>query len=85
VGDEVIDIWCESMPTLGDDAISRRGGQWHFDLAEANRLQLRSAGLREDAIERSMICTRCDEASWFSHRGQGPATGRFASIISVVE
>jgi YfiH family protein len=85
VGDEVSEAWSESMPANGATALSRRDGQWHFDLAEANRLQLRAAGVREDAIERSGVCTRCGGNSWFSHRGQGPKTGRFASIISVVE
>lgn len=85
VGDEVIDAWRASMPMRGETAMSRQDGHWHFDLAEANRLQLRSAGLRDDAIERSGICTRCAGHEWFSHRGQGPTTGRFASIIAVVE
>lgn len=85
VGDEVIDGWRAGMPRDGDSAISRSDGTWHFDLAEANRLQLRAAGVREDAIERSGICTRCNGDAWFSHRGQGPRTGRFASIITVIE
>ncbi len=85
VGDEVVDSWSNSMPAGGDTAVAHRDGQLHFDLSQANYLQLRSAGLRKDAIERSEICTRCSGQSWFSHRGQGPHTGRFASIISVVE
>jgi YfiH family protein len=85
VGDEVVDGWQRSMPHGGDGAVSRTNGLWHFDIAEANRWQLRAAGVREDAIERADICTRCGGDAWFSHRGQGPATGRFASIISVIE
>ena len=85
VGDEVADAWLDSTSMNGDAALSRPNGQWHFDLAEANRLQLQAAGMRDDAIERSAICTRCSGGSWFSHRGQGPTTGRFASIIAVVE
>jgi YfiH family protein len=84
VGDEVIGSWTTAMPG-GEPAVSRSNGQWHFDIAEANRLQLRAAGLRDDAIEHSGVCTRCSSDEWFSHRGQGPATGRFASIITVVE
>lgn len=85
VGDEVIEGWRNSMPPDGERAISHPNGQWHFDIAEANRLQLRAAGVRDDAIERSQICTRCGGDRWFSHRGQGPLTGRFASIITVIE
>ncbi len=85
VGDEVFDGWHDAMPQGGDTAIRRPNGRWHFDLAEANRLQLRAAGVRGDAIEQSHICTKCSQNSWFSHRAQGPATGRFASIITVIE
>jgi YfiH family protein len=85
VGDEVVEGWRSSMPAGGDSAIFRSGDAWHFDLEEANWLQLRAMGLRNDAIERSRICTRCHGDEWFSHRGQGPTTGRFASIISVIE
>jgi len=85
VGDEVISGWGDSMPMGGDGAISRPNGQWHFDIAEANRLQLRAAGVRDDAIECASICTCCAGDRWFSHRGQGPTTGRFASIIAVIE
>jgi YfiH family protein len=85
VGPDVAEAWIDAMPANGDAAFARHDGQWHFDLAEANRLQLRAAGLRNDAIEQSEICTRCSGSSWFSHRGQGPATGRFASIITVIE
>ena len=85
VGDEVLDSWHNSMPSGGERAVSRPNGQWHFDITEANWMQLRAAGVREDAIERSRVCTRCGGDDWFSHRGQGPATGRFASIITVIE
>lgn len=85
VGEEVADAWRSLMPANGELALMKSNGQWHFDLAEANYVELRAAGLRADAIERSGVCTRCGGPSWFSHRGQGPTTGRFASIIAVVE
>ncbi len=85
VGDEVVEGWRDSMSMSGESALSRSNGTWNFDLAEANRLQLRAAGLRDDAIERSGVCTKCSGETWFSHRGQGPTTGRFASIIAVIE
>ena len=81
----MIEAWRTKMPFDGERALSHPNGQYHFDLAEANHMQLRAAGVRGEAIERSDICTRCDGSSWFSHRGQGPTTGRFASIITVLE
>lgn len=85
VGDEVIEQWKATMPAGGETAISRPRGQWHFDLEEANWQQLRAAGVRADAIERSRACTKCNSEIWFSHRAQGALTGRFASIITVIE
>lgn len=85
VGDEVVEGWRQAAIPGYDQAIRRSGNSWHFDLATANELQLRSTGVRPDAIERSGVCTRCNGDDWFSHRGQGAATGRFASIISVIE
>lgn len=85
VGDEVADAWTGAGPANAAGALRRTPEGWHFDLAEANRLQLRESGMRDDAIEQSRICTRCSGATWFSHRGQGPRTGRFASIIAVTE
>lgn len=85
VGDEVIEGWTKAAVRAGKRAVERTSGTWHFDLAEANRLQLLAAGVRPDAIELSGICTRCQSNEWFSHRAQGPLTGRFASIITVIE
>jgi copper oxidase (laccase) domain-containing protein len=58
--------------------------RWAFDLERANRWLLRRAGLDDPRIETSGICTRCGGEAWFSHRGQGPLTGRFASIVALV-
>ena len=85
VGDEVIEQWSAAPVPGGARAIRRSDGRWHFDLAEANRQQLQAAGVRPDAIGCSGICTRCEGDRWFSHRAQGPLTGRFASIITVIE
>jgi copper oxidase (laccase) domain-containing protein len=42
-----------------------------------------NAGLAASKIEVSSVCTATDGERWFSHRGQGPLTGRFAAIISI--
>ena len=83
VGPEVAAAW--TVATAGDApaALSRAGPRWRFDLVEANRFWLARAGLDPDAVETSGICTRCRGDEWFSHRGQGPDTGRFAAIIAL--
>ncbi len=51
----------------------------YFDLRELSRHQLLEAGLRNERIEVSRICTRCKSDLFFSYRGEGD-TGRFATV-----
>ncbi|MCJ7751477.1 MAG: peptidoglycan editing factor PgeF, partial [Armatimonadetes bacterium] len=62
----------------------RRERKWYADLAEANRRQLLAAGVREENIELSAICTACHADEFFSERRLGRPTGRFAAFIRVV-
>lgn len=86
VGDEVAAAW---IGLVGDEhgqiASQPHGARWQFDLAGANAFLLRAAGVRFGQIERSGICTRCGGDDWFSHRGQGPLTGRFGAMIALAE
>ena len=84
VGPEVVDAW---TAVEGDPAAVVAGtgpaARPHFDLTTANRWSLVRAGLRPDRIDLAGICTRCDGEAWFSHRGQGPTTGRFGAVIGL--
>lgn len=51
--------------------------RWLFDLRAANAAQLVSAGVRPDRVSVASECTIGDER-FFSHRREGPDTGRFA-------
>jgi YfiH family protein len=84
VGDEVIEAW-RSLSGAADTPISRRDGTWRFDLKAANAHQHREAGLHHRNIDISVVCTASDTDRWFSHRAQGPLTGRFAAVISIAE
>ena len=84
VGDEVIDAW-RSLPRASDAPVSQYDGTWRFDLKAANAYQLRAAGIQQRHIEVSNVCTASDTDRWFSHRAQGPLTGRFAAVISIAE
>jgi YfiH family protein len=84
VGDDVLAAWREASPNAIDVAISAFGERWRFDLDAANRWLLRRAGLAESRIESSGVCTRCGGNEWFSHRGQGPDTGRYGAIVAIV-
>jgi len=84
VGADVADRWTDRVGVENAHlGLLSSGSRWSFDLAAANSLLLLEAGLRPEHIEHSGICTRCGGADWFSHRGQGPATGRFGAIIAL--
>ena len=85
VGGEVIEAWTALAGDDAPEAVRDLGGQPAFDLPTANRMLLDRAGVRAGHVELSGICTRCGGDRWFSHRGQGPATGRFAAVIAIAE
>jgi hypothetical protein len=79
VGEEVVDA-------LGDAAVCERRPEWpkpHLNLAEANRRQLVRAGVPEEQIEISSLCTRCREDLFFSYRRDGKNTGLLLSVIGI--
>jgi len=81
VGDEVVagfqERWAEARMTV------HGGPRVHLDLKGLNAYQLTRAGVARDAIELSPLCTVADQDRLFSHRAQGPHTGRFAAIIGI--
>jgi YfiH family protein len=90
VGPEVVAAVRQAFPEAGHLLIRQPAspdngqgdpgpGRLHLDLPEANRWQLARAGV--DQIEVSGICTRCQRDVYFSHRGDGGHTGRFAAVM----
>ena len=82
VGEEVVTAFRGRWPDM--DVVERRGHRWHLDLKRANAWQLERAGVPRASIEVSELCTVADQDRLFSHRAQGPATGRFAAIVGIV-
>ena len=58
---------------------SRRQGHWMADLWALARLRLGRAGVSE--ITGGDRCTHGESAHFFSHRREGPATGRMATLV----
>ena len=54
----------------------------HFDLWAISRLQLRRAGVREENMETTGLCTRCNPDLFYSWRGEKTA-GRFVAVIGL--
>jgi purine-nucleoside/S-methyl-5'-thioadenosine phosphorylase / adenosine deaminase len=55
----------------------------HLDLHKANRSQLLAAGLLAKNIYVSDLCTACHTSLLFSHRREGPFSGRLMSVIGL--
>lgn len=80
VGDEVI-ARVRAALKQADSLLIVRDGSTHFDLWQANTLQLRALGVEQ--IEMANLCTahRTDEFySWRAERGN---TGRFGAIVAI--
>jgi YfiH family protein len=56
----------------------------HLDLRKANRSQLATAGLHAKNIHVSDLCTACHTGLLFSHRREGPLSGRLMSAIGFI-
>lgn len=88
VGEEVIGA-VEKAFANPDDLLrepSRNGATGrsaHFDLPEANRINLTNAGV--GAIEMFGICTACRTDLFFSHRAERGRTGRFGTVFALGE
>jgi len=67
VGD---DIAADYRDRFGDEAVKGR----NLDLWTVGERVLRDAGV--EAVQRLDLCTACDSQQFFSHRRDGPVTGR---------
>ena len=76
VGLEVVEGIERLVPK--DRFVKQKSGAIHVDLKAANRFQLEQAGVQ--AIDVLSDCTH-QSPLFFSHRRDGPATGRMASVI----
>lgn len=66
----------------GDGGLHARQGRYaHFNLPEANRMNLAHAGVR--TIELSEHCTACRTDLFFSHRAEKGRTGRFGTVFAL--
>ena len=80
VGADVVEALADR---LGDPSPFLRPGRAsrpHLDLWAVNRRWLRQTGVPEANVETVGLCTSCRTDLFFSHRGEGGRTGRFAAI-----
>lgn len=59
-------------------------GVWHVDIGLANKIQLMDAGVDEDSIELSLVCTSCQSDIFYSYRKDSKElSGRILAVISM--
>jgi YfiH family protein len=76
----------EVVGAIGEPAAFEKRPDWakpHLNLAAANREQLLAAGLTEDNIEATALCTQCRADMFFSYRREGERSGRMLSVIGI--
>ena len=59
------------------------GNKLSFDLWQANREQLLTAGIPEENLHSSEVCTSCTVDHFYSYRKEKKVTGRFAAFIGL--
>ncbi len=65
------------------EVFDRINKKYRLDLPLANKIQLLNAGLLEENIEMSGICTACEAKRFFSYRKDHGCSGRFMSMIGL--
>lgn len=66
--------WVQSM-------ITEKGAKFHVDLQQINAMQLQKAGLSEENIINSGICTCCEREVFWSHRATNGHRGVQGAVI----
>ncbi|MBE6040463.1 MAG: peptidoglycan editing factor PgeF [Clostridiales bacterium] len=90
MGDEVYEIFEDKW---GHDAAERilgsypapqeeRGWKYHLDLREANRMTLLRAGIPEDRIAISNVCTMCNADTFYSYRAGRMENEQVAMLVN---
>ncbi len=85
VGDEVVDRFSARFRYASALFTASETGENSpkLNLAEANRRQLLTAGLKESSIAVVGGCTSCQPQLFFSHRASGGRAGRMMNVIGI--
>jgi YfiH family protein len=81
VGPEVVAAVRNAVPAAESAIAPGRGDRSHLDLATAIRRQVEAEGVPATSVEASNECTR-ESRRLYSHRRDGPATGRHALVAA---
>jgi len=67
------------------EGYTKKGEKYMLDLSYINKYQLLETKIKEEHIEMSDICTACETERFFSYRKEQGCSGRFMSMIGIVE
>lgn len=81
VGEEVCDAYRKES-RAADQFFSRSPGL-RLDLAAVARAELQEVGVPSPNIETADFCTACRKDLFFSHRKEGPETGRMMAVVGM--
>lgn len=81
VDDDVAEPFRQRFP--GKDLVGERVNKFTVDLWRANLQVLLEAGVAEERIRVSRVCTSCREDLFFSFRRDRKVTGRMAALIAL--
>lgn len=94
MGDEVYEQFSDQWGRKTADQIFRRypafagdgkeipGGKYHLDLREANHMTLLEAGVKEEHIAVSNVCTMCNADIFYSYRAHRMENEQAAMIVN---
>ena len=97
MGDEVYDAFAAQWSREDADVILSRypakdaygneipGGKYHLDLRKANMMTLLRAGVPEDHIAVSNVCTMCNVDTFYSYRGHALENEQVAMLVNRFE
>lgn len=71
------------LPLFDEGCYRRRGEKFDLNLWEVNRRILRQAGIREEHLTVTDLCTKCYPDVFWSHRVQGKQRGSLAGLIAM--
>ncbi len=84
--DDVVLNQVKQLPFLTEDVYSEISqGQYKLDLKTLNKNVLLHAGMKEENIHVSSMCTSCNDQLFFSHRRDQGKTGRMMSFVGFKE
>lgn len=84
VGTDVAEAFAAAFSGHEGELLQEKGGgKYQLDLWKANELVLREAGIRQERLAVTSLCTCCNPKLLFSHRASGGKRGNLAAFLKI--